>query len=127
MAEHEIRERSDCGIVEVVLHGDLTVSEAQELCKRTAQICREKGYQHILVNAHHAKASLVGSTMDVHWLGSQGLQDIGFSAATRVALTIRTDHSGSKDWHFLATVERNRGLSVKLFGNRNDALHWLTG
>jgi hypothetical protein len=89
---------------------------------KVASICSEKGYSRIL-----AISRLSGrdkrATFNDYYVGTS-LDSLGIKKNWKIAF-IDLGSEKNPDLNFAETVAVNRGFSIKLFTNENDARNWL--
>jgi len=118
-------EPEENGILAVRLEGNVPLEEARDLRAKVAENCREKNLERVLVDVSRAGSIAGGTTLDLYQLGSDGLMEINLPANTKVALVVSATARSAEDWKFLAAVEKNRGLTARVFTEEAEARDWL--
>jgi hypothetical protein len=114
------------GLIRIELQGKVDKALLKELASLTARIAREHDCYLVLNDAREATSGL--STLDIFDLPRiivQILTETGIEVHKfKRALVISNDVD---DFTFFETVSRNRGQTVTLFRNFDEAKLWLLG
>lgn len=121
----ELKMNKEDDIIEVFLLGDVTFDEVTDIRMQIASLCREKGYRRVLVDTTKSTVVLGGSTMDIFNFGTEVLSNANMPPDAKTAVVIIPNTKAGADWHFLATVEVNRGFNLAEFEDRDQARTWL--
>lgn len=65
-----------------------------------------------------------GSTLDIYQFGCF-LAGLGLDPASKEAIVLPLSPGAADDLRFYETVTRNRGIDVRVFEDRDDAIRWL--
>jgi hypothetical protein len=114
----EVSILEDLGIIRVDSYGEVTEGDLLASMEEVLAIHKERGISRVFVDA--SRETSLPSTLPLHHFGSVLSQDamvlkIAVSASAAVHDVLR----------FLETVTQNRGMQVKIFENREEALAWL--
>jgi hypothetical protein len=104
------------GFVEIRSYGTVSQSDIAASIAKVSEIAAAEGITSVLVDTTEQES--LPSTLDIHSLFAQ------FPRVLRVAL-ISTKQPTADDVHFIETVAVNRGISIRVFPNRDDAEMWL--
>ena len=121
---HEITFDREKQLIKMRFHGDLTLKAIKEVVAELAQVVKETNCSSLLNDFRDANVKL--STADVYDL-PKIMQDIyaasGISifSLKRAAVLVRD----LRDARFFETVSANRGHSVKVFSDIEEASKWL--
>jgi hypothetical protein len=88
-----------------------------ELMKEVGAVCRGENLSKVLVDLHEMPGKV--STMDRFQLGVEGANI--FRGLAKVAVVYR---KSEMNW-FAETVSKNRGASVRVFSETDEAMKWL--
>jgi hypothetical protein len=113
----EIRVNEDRGIIEVHSYGMVSKEDIAESITKVRQILNVKQISKILVDT--TKQETMPSTIDTFELFST------FSLEFKLALLIEQSQMTAEDITFAETVGVNRGVRVKIFHEKKQALQWL--
>ncbi len=121
---HTITYNPAVGIIETVVQGPITLSEAKEIVSEIIQVAAENDC--FLCLTDYRQAIIDMSTSDIYSIpkiisnkqGSTGLHSKIFKRAIVV-------EKGLKDFRFLETVTLNTGQHIKLFTDMDEAKKWL--
>jgi hypothetical protein len=107
------------GYILVAHHGESTVDEIEEARHKVLEFSVEQRLSRVLVDVRGVINTL--STSD-HFLVTEGHAKLD-SHRPRAALIGRPDQRD--DLKFIETVAVNRGMPLKAFSTKEDALKWL--
>jgi hypothetical protein len=99
--------------------GDL-VADARGVWTSVATVCGERDLSRILLISHATGDYPIGNGYRIN----STLQECGVQRSWRVAF-VNLDRRSFRDVKFGETVARNRGFSVKVFSNEDEARAWL--
>ena len=118
---HDIRVLDDDGIVEIVHTGRMTIVEATESRTEAAAIMFDRDLTLILADVSQTDHD--ENTGDLLEFNSSHY-DV-FPAGSRLAVVIPADPSKAESARFAETVAVNRGILMRIFLDREEALEWL--
>lgn len=111
----EVTFREDLGIIEVRAYGEITIEQLEQTQDTIMRMIREHKVNRILVDAREVeKMPEVGG---LYFFAGD------LPPGDRAALLV--SKSTPDETAFLESVAQNRGIQLKLFDNRDDALRWL--
>lgn len=113
----KIKINEESGIVEIISFGAVSKRDIESSIAKTNQINEEIGINKVLVDT--TEQDSMPNTFDIFSLFSQFPRDL------RVALLANQDQPTSQEILFSETVAVNRGLTVRVFKSREEALSWL--
>jgi hypothetical protein len=119
---HEIRLLED-GIVEIVHAGRMTIKEATASRKQAAAMMKARELRLVLADVSNTDHD--ESTIDL--LEFNRSQYDVFPRFTRLAVVIPPDKSKFASAQFAENVAVNRGILMKIFLNKDEAMRWLRG
>lgn len=102
------------------MEGDYSLADGLALFQRVAATARERGARLVLVDL----VGLVGDIPDLdrYDLGKEGAEILGHVERLAVVRAPGYRYTG-----FAVDVARNRGLNIRVFTDRSEAIEWLTG
>jgi hypothetical protein len=113
----KIQVDEDRGIIEVESFGEVSKADIAQSISNVRQILIEKGINKILVDAR--KQETMPSTMGIFNLFST------FPREFRLALLAAQSQETEEDLSFAETVGMNRGVRLRIFYEKAQALRWL--
>jgi hypothetical protein len=113
----EVRVNESEGIIEVVSSGDLTRQEMGGTMATLQRILDEKGIRRVLIDTTRLHSA--PGTLDIFELCST------YSRVLKIALLVTDSNGINKDVAFAETVGVNRGQTVKMFWDEEEARRWL--
>jgi hypothetical protein len=113
----------EAGVVEMVFRGTATPAEVDAAMTEAGTVGAENLSNRFLVDTRDMPAG--GSAFDVLALGEL-LAALPPGVIEREAVLLSDDAAAADQMEFFETVCRNRGLDVRVFHDRDDALGWLT-
>lgn len=119
MAE-ELFVREELGFLELRSYGDVQAEELFQIRERMAGILAETGFTKVLVDGSGRKS--FPNMMTAFKMASE-LQKVGFPLTAKIALLSPPQLENFHE--FMAEVATNRGIDVRLFNSRDEALAWL--
>ena len=112
----------DVGAVEAVYSGTVTVGEVDGGVAATGILAAEHLCNRFLIDSLDQDAG--GSAFDILKL-AEFLASLPPGTIDREAILPPRSSLGVEDFRFFETAARNRGLNVRLFTSREEALAWL--
>jgi hypothetical protein len=114
----EVSILEDLGIIQVDSFGEVTEGDLLASMEEVLAIHRERGFSKVFVDA--SRETSLPSTFPLHQFGAVLSEDgMVLKIAAVISDTVR------EDLRFLETVTQNRGMQLKLFDTREEALAWL--
>jgi hypothetical protein len=113
----------DVGVVEMVLAGVVAPPDLDEAVTRAGVLGAERLSNWYLIDARDITAG--GSAFAVLAL-AEYLSSIPPGVIEREAVLLPCEAAAKGEMEFFETACRNRGLDVRVFGERDEALAWLT-
>ena len=113
----------EAGVVEMVFQGAPTPGEIDAAMTEAGATGAEKLTNRFLVDSRDMPAG--GSAFDVLALGEL-IASFPPGLIEREAILLSEDPAAAEEMKFFETVCRNRGLDVRVFRERDEALAWLT-
>lgn len=113
----KIRVDEDRGIIHVLSYGLVTKEEITESVTKINQIFDKEMINKILVDT--TRQETMPSTIGIFDIFST------FSQEYKLAMLIRESQATAADISFVETVVLNRGVQVKIFYEKKQALQWL--
>ena len=106
-------------IIEVQSIGDISESEMEASLERITKLSHEHRVYRVLIDAQQET-----SLPDIGWL-----YEFVKSVPKRLKydMLVPADSPTSNDKEFIETAASNRGLSMRNFQSREDAIAWLSG
>lgn len=114
----EVSILEDLGIIHVYSYGEVTEGDLLASMEEVLAIHRQRGFSKVLVDA--SKETSLPSTPPLHRFGSLLSEN-----ATVLKLAVVVSDAVRDDLHFLVTAAQDRGMHVKIFDTREQALAWL--
>ncbi len=117
-----VRYLEEEGIVETVHSGAVTPAEQRKAWEETGSVAGEHGCRRFLIDlrAQGPAASPVDMVEAAALLAA-----LPPGTIERQALLLPPRERGASDVEFFETACRNRGLNVRVFSDRDEALEWL--
>ena len=109
------------GIVEITHTGRMTIKEATESRNEAAAIMADRGLNLVLADVSDTDHD--ESTMDL--LNFNASHYDAFPPRSRLAVVIPPDPAQAESAQFAETVAVNRGIAMKIFLAKDDAMKWL--
>ena len=119
---HKIKVLED-GIVEIVHTGRMTIKEATASRQEAAAIMKSRNLRLVLADVSDTDHDQ--STADLFDFNAS--QYDVFPHFTRLSVVIPPDAGHLSSAQFAETVAVNRGIAMKIFLNKDDAMKWLRG
>lgn len=113
LIEHE-------GYVEARYLGTYSLAQYLQQMELSVQSCLERGFKHLLVDVTDL-SDYRPTTMERYQIGELGARIS--TRLTKVAALILPQQRDKDD--FAVTVAQNRGLSIRIFTDRQEAISWL--
>jgi hypothetical protein len=108
------------GIILVTCRGEVTRNDLDKDRQAISRINREMGIDRVLVDA--TAAVKAPSELPLYEHG-RSLAENGIPRSIRYAILVSRDVE--EDVRFLETTSRNRGVDMRVFKSRDEALSWL--
>jgi hypothetical protein len=108
----------DLGIIQVDSYGEVTEGDLLASMEEVLAIHKARGFSRVFVDA--SKETSLPSTLPLHQFGSVLSED-----ATVLKFAVVVSATVREDLRFLETVTQNRGMEVRMFNSRDEALAWL--
>jgi hypothetical protein len=112
------------GVVETVYAGALSTVEFKEAVAATADTAAECLCTRFLSDCRELEAGEESPTLDI-WALAEFLAQLPPGTLEREALLLPAAAAAGEDIRFYETACRNRGLDVRVFSERDEALAWL--
>ena len=112
----------DVGAVEAVYSGSVPAEELDQALTATGIVASEHLCNRFLIDSLDQDAG--GSAFDILKL-AEFLASLPPGTIDREAILPPRSSLGGEDMRFFETAARNRGLNVRLFTSREEALAWL--
>jgi hypothetical protein len=120
---HHVRIIALDEFLQTTVEGTVALESSEQILRRIADACNEHGQHRVLIDATKVPERSL-SVIDLYQLGSN-LQSYGFSPSHRIALLCNPGGSTERA-KFFELVAVNRGSSVRVFDNRDEAWSWLS-
>ena len=119
---HDVRIIPAAEFLQITIDGAIDIDSSEQILRQIAASCREHNQHHVLIDGSRIPEGSL-SVIDVYQLGS-GLQAFGFGPSHRIAILY---HPGREERaKFLELVATNRGASLRVFENIENARAWLS-
>jgi hypothetical protein len=121
---HTVAYNLGLGVIETIIRGKLTLSEAQEIISEIGQMAVERNC--FLCLSDYREATIEMSTLQIHHIPKE-LSNIMTSLGLRASQFKRAIivKQSFQDYHFFETVTLNAGQSIRLFQDTDEAKKWL--
>ena len=113
----KVRVNEELGVIEVDSFGNVVKNDIAQSIASVRDILAERNISKILVDARRQEA--MPSTQSIFELFST------FPREFKVAILIAESQMTSDDLSFVETVSMNRGISIRGFAQKEQALQWL--
>jgi hypothetical protein len=113
----------EAGVVDMVFEGTLGAAEIDDALTRAGVTAAENLTNRFLVDCRDMPAG--GSAFDVLAL-AEVMASFPPGLIEREAILLPEDTAAAEEMEFFETACRNRGLDVRVFRERDEALAWLT-
>ncbi len=110
----------DKGLVEIIYAGEVTPSDLAEDRKVGEKVCREAGVEKVLVDCLELRIPLSIIPLFDHGICLARSPVLG-----RIKHALIVPEAIVEDAHFFEAVLCNRGVKMRYFTTRSDALAWL--
>ncbi|NTW48334.1 MAG: hypothetical protein HGB19_01100 [Chlorobiales bacterium] len=117
------RFNEEINAIETVYSGTLTINDLHENLKKTMDLSHKHRVTRFLADC--TGMSPGGSVLNIYEFAKQ-LENIPEVYRLKEAIILPVLPDSAKDLTFFETTARNRGLNVRIFGNREDAITWLS-
>ena len=114
----EVSILADLGIIKIDSYGEVTGADMLATMEEVLDVTRERGLTRVFVDA--SKETSLPSTLPIHQFGALLSKD-----AMMLRFAVLVNDQVREDLHFLETVTKNRGMQVKMFDSREEAMAWL--
>jgi hypothetical protein len=119
----DVRFLDEAGVVEMVFAGSASPDEIDAGMVAAGAAGAEHLTSRYLVDVREQVAG--GTAFDILALG-EFLASLPPDVIEREAVVLPLDPAAVEEFRFFETVCRNRGLDVRVFAERDEALEWLT-
>lgn len=113
----EITINQELKIIEVMSYGDVTREESMASVKTLEELISKTGIKRVLSDTREQQS--VPSATDIYNFASSLPRDM------KCAVVLSDYQTTAVDVEFADTVAHNRGILIKKFSSREDALEWL--
>jgi hypothetical protein len=113
---------TDIRTVSITYEGEMERAEGEAAIAATGELVAEHGSHRFLADCSSMQVS--GSLIDVLAFVER-LSSMGMEAIEKEAIVLPRDEDAADRITFFETACRNRGLNVRLFSERDEALAWL--
>ena len=114
----EVSILADLGIIQIDSFGEVTGADMLATLEEILHIQSERGLTRVFVDA--SKETSLPNTLPLHQFGSMLSAD-----AMMLRFAVLVNDQVREDLHFLETVTKNRGMQVRMFDSREEAMAWL--
>jgi hypothetical protein len=118
----EVRFDEAAGVVEMVLTGTTAPEELDAAMTRAGTLGAEMLTNRYLVDCREVASA--GTAFDILAV-AELLASVPPGVIEREAVLLPRDAAAARDFEFFETACRNRGLDVRVFHDRDEALAWL--
>jgi len=119
MPKH-VRVHKDGGLLEIIYTGDVTSEDLADDRDLGERVCRKNGPQKVLVDC--SKVHQAPSTTTLYDHGSCIARS---PVLSQLKHALVVPEAVAKEAYFLETISQNRGVSMRYFATRAEALKWL--
>jgi len=105
------------GIIEVNSYGKVTHEDSLASLATLEALIKETAILKVLSDTQ--KQDSAPSTFNIYDFG------VNLPRQLKIAIIASKDQTTSQDVTFLDNVAHNRGVNIKIFSSRNEALEWL--
>ena len=119
----DVRFLDDFGVVEMVVAGVVAPQDLDAPMTQAGALGAERLSNWYLIDARESASG--GSSFDVLAL-AEFLSSIPPGVIEREAVLLPREAAAKEEFEFFETACRNRGLDVRVFHERDEALGWLT-
>lgn len=109
-------------IIYVKTKGDISQDEFSHQIREVETLAQKFGTNHFLFDDTELNIKL--STLEIIDI-SNWIKDVRDVKGSRIAVLISLEYKRVENFMFFETVSRNRGLNVKIFFSKSEALEWL--
>jgi hypothetical protein len=113
----EITLNKELGIIEVLSHGKVTGKDCSRSLALLKELIRTSGVHKVLSDTRKQKST--PSTMDIFNFG------VSLPTSIKLAVIVSESQPTLNDVAFVDNVAHNRGVNIKKFTSRSEALEWL--
>jgi hypothetical protein len=115
----DIRVNKELGVIEIDSHNKVSYEDGLSSLAMLQELLGKSGIRKVLADTR--KQDFQPSTMNIYDFGTRLPQNV------QIAVIISQNQPTADDISFLDNVAFNRGVNIRLFGTRSDALEWLAG
>jgi hypothetical protein len=115
----QITVRKELGIIEVDSYGSVTREDSLSSLAALEELMKETGITRVLSDTR--KQESTPSTVDIFDFGAHLPQSM------KLAVIVSERQPTAHNVAFVDDVAYNRGVNIKVFGSRSEALEWLQG
>lgn len=112
-----IKLNKDQGIIEIRSYGKVENSDIENSIRRVTEIYKQSGVNKVIVDTTEQES--MPSTLKIYSLFSLFPRDL------LVAMVVNQEQPTKGNIRFAESVAQNRGIRIKQFNSREDALKWL--
>jgi hypothetical protein len=116
---------AELGIVESTFRGPTTAADIRENTTAALALARQAGTTRHLIDS--SELTFAASLTDLYQLPASQYEREQVDRRSRIAILSPRDEKAREATHFYQTACVNRGWSVKLFADRQEAIGWLRG
>lgn len=117
--------KSELGIVETVYRGPTTRTDIRKGTTAAISAAKQAGTTRYLVDV--ADMDLAATMMDLYDLPASQYESDQLDRRSRIAILSPKDERAREATRFYEVACVNRGWSVKVFADREEAMGWLRG
>lgn len=114
----EVSILEDLGIIQVDSFGVVTEGDLLASMEEVLAIHKQRGLSRVFVDASHETS--LPNTFPLHKFA-----DVLSKNATALRFAVLVSDAVREDLRFLETSTRNRGMQVRMFDSRDEAIAWL--
>lgn len=115
---------NNMGILEVEFSGSPDIDELKEAVLFSLDLCRINQITRVLADCTRLVTANDDSIMKNYELGVF-YESLRIEAVKKEAILLPVSEKAASMMRFFETIARNRGLNVRVFSKREEALEWL--
>ncbi|NTV47943.1 MAG: hypothetical protein HGB11_15805 [Chlorobiales bacterium] len=108
--------------IETVYSGNISANEIQGALKQNLELSQKHGVTRLLADCTHLKPGR--SVLNTYEFATQ-LESIPGIYQLKEAMILPIMQEAAEEIRFFETAARNRGLNVRVFSSREEAIKWL--
>ena len=109
-------------LIRLRFSGETSQREHEEARSAAAELCEITGYRRLIVDVTEVESFMSGSTLKLFKFGTEFAMG---QFPRKVKIAAVNENGPQPDMDFIANVAHNRGFTIELFNDVDEAWRWL--